>query len=48
MPGSQVSRATPQRGENQLEARRQRDLKEYTEAVNKGYRNRYITERMKK
>lgn len=35
-------------GEDKLEASRQRDLREFTEAVNKGYRNSNITNRMKR
>jgi hypothetical protein len=35
-------------GEQKSEASRQRDLREYTEAINKGYRNSNITGRMKK
>lgn len=35
-------------GENRREAHRQRDLRDWQDAVNKGYRNKAIEERLKK
>lgn len=38
---------THSEAQREREARRERDLRDFREAVNKGYRNRAIEERMK-
>lgn len=46
-PEGNRNRERVETGEQHREASRQRDLRDFNDAVNKGYRNRAITERLK-